>query len=62
MAVSQTVCLSVCVCVCTEVRVKISFTVCDVRVMLADLREASRRVRKLSMVWKTVALPTDLRK
>ena len=62
MAVSQTVCLSVCVCVCTEVWVKISFTVCDVRVMFADLREASRRVRKLSMVWKTVALPTDFRK
>ena len=32
-----------------------SFTECDVRVMLAELRETCRRVRKLSMVWKAVA-------
>ena len=34
--------------------IKINVTECDVKVMLAELKEACRRVRKLNMVWKTV--------
>ena len=37
------------------VLVKMSFTEYDIKVMLAELREACRRIRKLHMTWKTVA-------